>query len=119
MRDYSSTKIELQLSNGLSAKNSKITFWVQSLQYTPTTTRWFTLRLVSWEQLRFAGSVNFLFMTLTSYTERAKAIWLPMHCPGDQNHQNTLTTIQNMTVMKNGKRCRIQLPPWDTALMIK
>ena len=77
------------------------------------------LRLVSWEWLRFAGSVNLLFMTLTSYTEWAKAIWLPMHYPGDQNHQITLTTIQNMTVMKNGKRCHIQLPPWGTTLMIK
>ena len=76
------------------------------------------LRLVNWEWLRFAGSVNLLFMTLTSYTEQARVTWLPMHYLSDQNHQNTLTTIKNMTVMKNGKQCCIQLPPWDTTLMI-
>ena len=41
--------------------------------------------------------------------ECAKATWLLMHYPGDQNHQNLLTTIQNKTVMMNGKRCHIQL----------
>ena len=119
MRDYSSAKIELQaLKWSVCEKFKDYLLGSKFMVYTNNNPLVYvkTSKLGA-AQIRWLSELALFDFNIIYQT--GKSIWLPMHYPGDWNHQIMLTTIQNMTVMKSGKRCRIQLPPWGTTRMIK